>query len=102
MSEALQKIHHITLNVNDIKQATNWYLTSFNCELVQQDEKRAMLRFENIVLSLVLPSQEQPHLAFEKADADTYGKLKVRPEGLESCYVSDPGGNLIEIGTKCS
>ena len=50
-------IDHIALPVQDIKQAVAWYTQQFACELEYQDETWALLRFANIKLALIHPSQ---------------------------------------------
>ena len=94
---SLDRIDHITLQVADIEASIRWYQSSFHCELMQQDRFRARLRFDNVELTLILPSQEPPHLAFYRADAHTLGALRLRPDGRHSTFIADPTGNPIEI-----
>jgi catechol 2,3-dioxygenase-like lactoylglutathione lyase family enzyme len=93
----LDSIDHFALSVADIDASINWYRTSFHCELVYQDATQAILAFENIKLVLVLPSQQQPHLALEKFDASGFGELRKHADGTESCFISDPSGNPVEL-----
>ncbi len=93
----LDRIDHITLQVADISASLRWYQTSFRCEVLQQDKFRARLRFENVELTLILPSQEPPHIAFFRDDAATLGALRPRPDGRHSTFIADPTGNPIEI-----
>ena len=94
---SLDRIDHITLQVADVEASLRWYQSSFRCELLQQDRFRARLRFENVELTLILPSQEPPHLAFYREDAHTLGELRPRPDGRFSTFIADPTGNPIEI-----
>lgn len=96
----LDKIHHIAINVADLEQAIKWYQGSFNCQLLEKDRSQAVLQFKNVMLTLVLPSKEPGHLAFEREDAETFGTLKERAEGINSAFVSDSTGNRIEIVKK--
>ncbi|MBL7662630.1 VOC family protein [bacterium] len=98
--KTLDTIHHIAINVADLKAALNWYTTSYACEVQYQDLQRAVLQFENVKLTLVLPSQEPAHLAFVREDASALGELQERREGWRSTFLSDPTGNIIEIVEK--
>ena len=85
----LDRMHHIAINVADIEQAVNWYTTSFNCELVFSDAQQAVLRFSNIELHLVLPSSHQPHSAFIRDDAGSFGELREQALGIKSTFLAD-------------
>ncbi|MBX9685073.1 MAG: VOC family protein [Candidatus Obscuribacterales bacterium] len=91
------RIDHIAIPVDNIKQAVEWYTSQFNCKIKYQDETWAYLGFNNINLALVIPEQHPGHLAFIRKDAESYGTLKTHRDGTKSCYVKDPAGNSIEI-----
>lgn len=93
----LQRVDHITLAVANIEATLRWYTTSFNCRVVRQDATYAEIEFENLTIALSLPSQESPHLAFVRPDAQTFGRLAPARDGRMSLYVSDPAGNLVEL-----
>ena len=93
----LDKIHHVALQVADIDASVRWYTGSFSCEVLSQGKTSAVLEFNNIRLSLVLPSQEPPHLAFVRDDAGTFGELRQKSDGTQACFVADPTGNLVEV-----
>jgi catechol 2,3-dioxygenase-like lactoylglutathione lyase family enzyme len=95
--QSLDNIHHIAINVHDIDSAVQWYQTSFSCELKERDTFSAILSFGNIELHLHLPSQHRPHLGFEKADAETFGKLRPQLGGLRSAFIADSTGNPVEL-----
>ena len=90
-------VHHIAIPVADIDDSIKWYTSSFNCEVIYSSPTKAVLQFANIKLTLVLPSQERPHVAFERNDADTLGELREYDEGVKSTFIADPSGNPIEI-----
>lgn len=100
MPVELSSIEHVAICVANVKQAVNWYQTSFNCTVVFEDITQALLEFKNIRLALVLPSQQPPHLAFRRKDAETLGTLLKQRDGESSTFLSDPTGNLIEIMTE--
>lgn len=90
-------IDHFAITVADVRAAAQWYLSSFNCEEVYRDTKQIVLQFENIKLALVLPSQERPHLAIARSDANSFGALRELATGVKSCFISDPTGNPVEL-----
>ena len=91
------RIDHVTVCVASLPAAVKWYTTSFQCSVAYEDKTQAVLQFANIRLTLVLPSQQPPHLAFCRRDAGTLGELQERPDGSRSSYIADPTGNVIEI-----
>jgi catechol 2,3-dioxygenase-like lactoylglutathione lyase family enzyme len=95
--QSLDPLHHIAISVADVAAAVSWYTTSFKCKVISQDIKKAVLEFSNTTLVLVLPSQEPPHLAFEKNNAEEFGELKSRGDGYQSTYLSDPTGNVVKL-----
>ena len=91
------RIDHIAVPVNNVKEAVDWYTSKFACTVDYQDDTWAFLNFENIKLALVVPDQHPPHIAFIRDDAHTYGKLKTHRDGTKSTYIRDPSGNSVEI-----
>ena len=96
MSE-LNTIDHIAIPVDNISTAVEWYVTNFRCEVKYRDETWALLRFANISLALVIPSQHPAHIGFVSQTAEKFGALKTHRDGTRSCYVNDPAGNSIEM-----
>ena len=93
----MDKIHHIAIEVDNIQDSINWYTAKTKCKVSYQDETWAMLNYDNISLALVLPNMHPPHIAFEKTNAEDYGKLKKHRDGTASVYISDPSNNSVEI-----
>jgi catechol 2,3-dioxygenase-like lactoylglutathione lyase family enzyme len=91
------KLHHVALCVSHIERAVDWYVQTLNANIAYQDETWALLDIENTSIALVLPSQHPPHVAFETADAEKYGKLTPHRDGTASVYVEDPFGNTVEF-----
>ncbi len=96
MSE-LNAIDHVAVPVTEIRSAVDWYRGTFQCEVKYQDETWALLKFANISLALVIPSQHPAHIGFVSPEAERFGALKTHRDGTRSCYVSDPAGNQVEI-----
>ena len=93
----MDKIHHIAIEVNNIKDSIDWYRKNTKCEISYQDDTWAMISYDNISLALVLPNTHPPHIAFEKHNAEDFGKLKLHRDGTASVYIKDPSDNAIEI-----
>ena len=93
----LSVVDHLGITVANIEASVKWYQTSFNCTVLYQDKREAMLQFENVKLSLTLPSYHPAHIAFHKTDAATYGELHKQTDGSLSTLVGDPTGNIVEL-----
>lgn len=93
----LNAIDHVAVPVTDIRSAVDWYTSTFRCEVKYQDETWALLKFANIRLALVIPSQHPPHIGFVSPDAERFGPLKTHRDGTRSCYIGDPAGNQLEV-----
>ena len=94
---ALDSIHHIAIPVENVAPAVDWYKREFHCEVTYQDDTWAFLKFGNIKLALVIPSQHPAHIGFVSPEAERFGALKLHRDGTRSCYVTDPAGNSVEI-----
>jgi len=90
-------IDHIALPVQDIKQAVSWYTQQFACELEYQDETWALLRFANVKLALINPTQHPLHVAVLSEHPEQYGEVKKHRDGSISSYFKDPNGNSWEM-----
>jgi catechol 2,3-dioxygenase-like lactoylglutathione lyase family enzyme len=95
--DQLDSIDHIAIPVENVAAALDWYKRTFHCEVTYQDDTWAFLKFGNINLALVIPSQHPAHIAFVSPEAGKFGVLKLHRDGTRSCYVKDPAGNSIEI-----
>ncbi len=93
----LDEIDHVAVVVADIENSVAWYTSSFACEVEMLDKTVAVLRFRNLKLVLVLPSQQRAHVGYKKSDAATYGEITPRPDGISSTFVADPTGNMVEL-----
>ena len=93
----LDAIDHVAIPVHDIAAAVEWYTRMFRCEVTYRDDTWALLKFGNVKLALVIPSQHPAHIGFVSAEAETFGTLKLHRDGTRSCYVKDPAGNSVEI-----
>ena len=50
----MERLHHVALQVTDMRKAVDWYETNFDVRKVYEDESWALLAFENISLALVI------------------------------------------------
>ena len=95
--DKLDQIHHVAISVTKVAPAVDWYLANFRCEVTYQDETWAMLKFANLQLALVVPTEHPPHIAVAAANAADFGELKTHRDGTRSIYISDVSGNAIEL-----
>lgn len=93
----LDEIDHVAVNVADIENSVRWYLTSFSCTVERQEKTFAILRFRNLKLVLILPSQQRGHVGYKKTDAASFGEITERTDGIKSTFVADPTGNIVEL-----
>src|SRR5688572_12368879 len=100
--DQLDAMHHVAISVNDVAEAVRWYQDRFRCEVAYQDPTWALLRFANMQLALVIPTQHPPHIAFERPDAERFGPLRAHRDGTRSTYIADSAGNPVEILAKDS
>jgi catechol 2,3-dioxygenase-like lactoylglutathione lyase family enzyme len=93
----LNAIDHVAVPVTDVRATVDWYKDKFQCEVTYQDDTWALLKFANIRLALVVPSQHPAHIGFVSPEAERFGPLKTHRDGTRSCYVTDPAGNEVEV-----
>ncbi|MCU1260596.1 MAG: glyoxalase/bleomycin resistance protein/dioxygenase [Bryobacterales bacterium] len=93
----LNAIDHVAVPVTDVRATVDWYKDKFQCEVAYQDDTWALLKFANIRLALVVPSQHPAHIGFVSQEAERFGPLKTHRDGTRSCYVTDPAGNQVEV-----
>ena len=89
----MDTIDHIAIQVPDINQAVNSYTDKFDCEVLYIDSTWAMLKFDNINLALVIPTEHPPHIAF--IDHNIKEGVTHR-DGSKAKYEDDGFGNTIE------
>ena len=97
MTQQLDEIHHIAIQVKNIQHAVDWYTTRFKCEVTYQDETWAFLQFENTSLALVIPSQHPYHVAITQHHLEEFGEVNLHRDGTQSVYIKDPDGNTLEM-----
>ena len=96
-NKVIDKIHHVAIEVQSIQDSVDWYKSNSRCEISHQDDTWALLKYDNISLALVLPKTHPPHIAFERKNAEKYGKLKRHRDGTSSVYIKDPSNNSVEM-----
>ena len=101
-SNMLDVIDHVAIAVEDISAAVSWYTEKFNCSVEYQDNTWAYLKFQNIHMALVSPTQHRSHVGFAVDNAEQYGPLTTHRDGTRSLYVTDPAGNAVELMDKNS
>ena len=53
----MDKIDHIAIQTNSIKDSVVWYQKMFKCEIEFEDDSWALLKFQNTKLALVVPDE---------------------------------------------
>jgi hypothetical protein len=97
MTETLDSIHHIAIEVGNIQQAIDWYQKQLKCAVVYQDDSWGLLKFANASIALVLPGDHPPHIGIPCAHPEQYGTVKDHRDGTVSAYIEDPFGNCVEM-----
>ncbi|MEC8148453.1 MAG: VOC family protein [Pseudomonadota bacterium] len=93
----LDKMHHIAIQVSDIKKSVDWYKSKFACKVDYCDSSWALLRFANISMALVSKNEHPPHYAIERDSITEFGVATPHRDGTSSVYIEDLDGNTIEM-----
>ena len=94
------KIHHVAINVKDIKKSVNWYVENMSAKGDYEDDTWAMLSIGDTKLALTIESQHPPHVAFCVEDIKDLGEgaeIKRHRDGSHYLYLEDPDGNVLEM-----
>jgi len=97
MKPQLDTIHHIAIQVSNISDSVNWYISRYQCDVSYQDESWALLQFENTTLALVLPEQHPYHFAILTDNLAAYGSGTAHRDGTRSVYLRDIDNNQVEM-----
>jgi extradiol dioxygenase family protein len=97
MSDSLDMIHHVAIEVTNIKQAVDWYQKNLSCAVAYQDQSWGLLKFANLSIALVLPGTHPPHIGIPCDHPEQYGEVKPHRDGTASVYINDPFGNVVEM-----
>ena len=54
------KLHHVAINVSDIKKSVEWYVKNMHATVEYQDDTWAMLGFGDVNMALTVASQHPP------------------------------------------
>ena len=71
----LDKMHHIAIQVSDIKKSVDWYKSKFACKVDYCDSSWALLKFAITEFGVATPHRD----------------------GTSSVYIEDLDGNTIEM-----
>ncbi len=93
----LSKIDHFLITVSNLETSIAWYTSSFNCNLIYKHRTLAILEFNNVNIVLSLPSDQRPHLAVQKDNAEEFGEIMEQSDLCHSTFIADPSGNPIEL-----
>jgi catechol-2,3-dioxygenase len=90
-------VHAVSVRVGDLDRAVAWYREHFRCEVVQVDERRALLAFGQTHLQLCRWDDAEPPLTIVSPDVAELGPSSRRADGVRSLQLTDPWGNAIEV-----
>ncbi len=93
----LDAIHHVAIEVDDVKEAIDWYADKFRCKVAYEDDTWALLQFGNLSIALVTRGEHPAHIGFVTETAAEHGELKTHRDGTRSIYLADPAGNAVEL-----
>ncbi len=98
MTNTLDQLDHIAIQVKDIQKSLDWYLNNFKCEELYSDKTWAFIKFENIKLALVTNSEHPPHFAIlsKKIKLNQKSVIEHRDKSI-SKYIKDLDGNYLEL-----
>ena len=97
MTKPLDHVHHIAIQIQDIKKSVAWDASHFDCEVSYRDGSWALLKLDNVSLALVLANQHPPHFAVTCEDVTLFGTPVPHRDGTSSVYIQDPSGNNVEM-----
>tara|TARA_B110000014_G_C20048145_1_gene545119 strand:+ start:697 stop:1008 length:312 start_codon:yes stop_codon:yes gene_type:complete len=99
MTNKLDQIDHIAVQVKDIKKALIWYHDNFKCKELYSDKTWAFIEFSNIKLALVTEQEHPPHFAVVNKKINLDKKSVKHRDGSISKYIKDMDNNYIELIT---
>ena len=97
MTNNLDQIDHIAIQVKDVKKALKWYHNNFNCKEIYSDATWAFIEFCNIKLALVVEKEHPPHFAIINKKIILNKKTAKHRDGSVSKYIKDIDNNYIEL-----
>lgn len=88
------KIDHIAIQVENIREAVEWYTSYHGAVSLYVDDTWGVVQFENIKLAFVLKQSHPAHFAFKVGN---FFGGKMHRDGTRSLYKKDPWGNTYEL-----
>jgi catechol 2,3-dioxygenase-like lactoylglutathione lyase family enzyme len=100
----MMTIDHVAVPSKDIAASVNWYVSRLGASILYRDATWAFLKMGNTKIAIVRPEQHPPHVAvsvteseLEKWATEAGMKIDLHRDGTKGIYISDPGGNAIEL-----
>ena len=94
---ASDSVQSVVLHVGDVARAAVWYQEVFRCQLVRQEQGRAIVAFGNLQLHLVAPELQPPGITIQREDVAAFGRTSRSADGGRRLQMVDPWGNAIEL-----
>ncbi|MAJ44106.1 MAG: glyoxalase [Candidatus Marinimicrobia bacterium] len=93
----MDTIDHIAVQVENIEDSLNWYLSHFKCQKLYSDGTWALIEFKNTKLALVKKEQHPAHIAVIDDSILDDDDITTHRDGSKSKYISDIDLNYIEL-----
>lgn len=96
------KFDHVAINVKNINESIEWYLSRLGGELLYQDNSWGLIETCGVKIAFTLEKQHPPHICFiidkeKKKSLENLGhKFKKHRDGSLSTYINDNNGNYVE------
>ncbi len=99
MYPAISSIHHATLNLTaeQVSGLVDWYISHTACQVVYRDGAHAVLRLNNVFLTLAVPGQRRPRMQPEWADVADHSDLTAAYDLSRGVYLTCPGGLVFDL-----
>jgi len=90
-------LDHIAINVKDINESVEWYISNLGAQVDYSDQTWAMLSVGPTKIALTVSEQHPPHIAFSVENlCDLPGDASYHRDGSAYVYSEDPDGNTVE------
>ena len=92
-------LDHVAIQVKNLKQSIEWYVSNLNLIVLYQDNTWAMLEaIDGTKIALTIPNEHPPHIAFQVDSFKSFPgrEIKYHRDGSAYLYTKDPSGNIIE------
>lgn len=98
------ELDHVALAASDIPATTDFYVRTFQAQVLYADPTWALLQIGHGKIALVTPGQHPPHIALrvdlptlQTAATNAHLPIQTHRDGSQGIYLLDPAGNNVEL-----